>query len=316
VRTEVVVAGFGSAYREAQLMRALVVTPDTPHGVVLGEVADPVPTPHEVLVRVEHSSLNFGDVSNVTSGTPGTVPGWDASGVVVTPAADGSGPEAGQRVLTFGYAGAWATLRAVPAEELAVVPDSVGLAVAAALPVAGVTALRALRAAGSLLGRRVLVTGASGGVGRYAVQLAALGGAHVVASARRGDGLAALGAAEVVDTLDGLAPVDVVLDNVGGRALVAAWTALAPGGVIQSIGWTSGEPAEFPVYGTVRPGQRLHGFQAGAAFGADLGYLLELVAGGRLTVDVGWQGSWRWFDEAAEALLARKIAGKAVLDLD
>ncbi|MGH8277258.1 MAG: zinc-binding dehydrogenase, partial [Steroidobacteraceae bacterium] len=98
--------------------------------------------------------------------------------------------------------------------------------------------------------------------------------------------------------------------------LVEAWTALAPGGVLRSIGWTSGEPAVLPVYGTVGPAKSLVSFQAGIAFGADLAYLLDLVAQRRLTVDVGWRGSWRQFDEAVAALLGRKFVGKAVLDHD
>ncbi|MGH3775646.1 MAG: zinc-binding dehydrogenase [Pseudonocardiaceae bacterium] len=297
-------------------MRALVVTPGSPSGLVLGEAPDPAPAPDEALIEIEHSSLNFGDVSGGPGATPGSVPGWDGSGVVVKAAEDGSGPAAGARVLTFGYAGAWASRRAVPAAELAVVPAAVDLAVAAALPVAGVTALRALRRSGALLGRRVLVTGASGGVGRYAVQLAALGGAYVIAAARRGEGLAELGAREVVAGPGGLGPVDVVLETVGGSTLVEAWSALEPGGVLQSIGWTSGEPAVLPVYGTVGPAKSLVSFQAGIEFGADLAYLLDLVSEGQLTVDVGWRGSWRQFDEAVAGLMGRKFAGKAVLDHD
>ncbi len=297
-------------------MQALVVSPGSPSGLVLGEAPDPVPARNEALVQVENSSLNFGDVSGAAGGKPGSVPGWDAAGVVLRAAEDGSGPAEGQRVVTFGYAGGWARLRAVPAEELAIVPESVDLGVAAALPVAGVTALRALRGAGPLLGRRVLVTGASGGVGRYAVQLAALAGAHVIAAARRGAGLAELGVAEVVASPDGLAPVDAVIENVGGPTLVAAWAALAPDGVLRSIGWTSGEPAVIPPYGTVGLAKSLMPFQAGSAFGPDLAYLLELLAAGRLTVDVGWRGSWRRFDEAVAGLLDRRFAGKAVLDHD
>lgn len=107
--------------------------------------------------------------------------------------------------------------------------------------------------------------------------------------------------------------MDVVVENVGGAQLVAAWNALATGGTLQSIGWTSGQPAEFPPYGTVGPAKSLAAFQAGVAFGSDLAFLLDLVVAGRLAVDVGWRGSWQRFDEAATALLGRQVAGKAVL---
>ena len=296
-------------------MRALV-TDQT--GVRLREVPDPVRDPDQVLVGVQHASLNFGDVSaaRAPDAVDGHVPGWDASGVVVQAARDGSGPAVGDRVLTFGYDGAWAELRQVPTSELAVVPDGVDLAVAAALPVAGVTALRALQRSGSLLGKRVLVSGASGGVGRFAVQLAARAGAQVVAQAQRGAGLAELGADQVVVTLDQLDPVDVVIDTVGGSLLVTAWQRLKTGGVIQSIGWTSGESATFPVYGTVGPAKSLTAFTAGIGFGPDLALLLGLVASGDLTVDVGWRGSWFRFDDAVDELLGRRVTGKAIIDIE
>jgi len=117
-------------------------------------------------------------------------------GVVISAAADGSGRPAGTRVVTFGYSGGWAELRAADTAEVAAVPSAVDLGLAAAIPAAGVTALRALRRLGPVAERRVLITGASGGVGRFAVQLAARAGAHVIASVgnpERGDGLARLG---------------------------------------------------------------------------------------------------------------------------
>ncbi|HEY4408648.1 MAG TPA: zinc-binding dehydrogenase [Acidimicrobiia bacterium] len=298
-------------------MLALVTTPDAPSGLALEKVPDPVAAAGELVVDVAHSSLNHGEVVAARSGgATGAVSGWDASGVVGASAADGSGPPAGERVVTFGYGGAWAQRRAVAASETAVVPDSVDLAVAAALPVAGVTALQALRRSGSLLGKRVLITGASGGVGRFAVQLAARAGAHVVAAARRGEGLADLGASEVVADLDGLDPVDVVIENVGGPVLVQAWERLSPGGILQSVGWTSGEPATLAPYGTVGPAKSLVAFQVAGPFGPDLAYLLDLVARGALTVDVGWRGSWRQIDDATNALLDRNVIGKAVIDID
>ncbi|MET0132262.1 MAG: zinc-binding dehydrogenase [Kibdelosporangium sp.] len=297
-------------------MRALVTTPDTKFGLALREAPDPVPAPGQVVVEVKHASLNYGDVGYAPTLPEGIVQGWDAAGVVVRAAADGTGPAVGARVVTRGDNGAWAEKRVVDTDDLAVVPDEVDLAVAATLPVAAVSALRALRDSGVLSGKRVLVTGAAGGVGRYAVQLAAMEGAHVVASSRRGEGLAEFGAKEVVSTLDDVEPVDIVLDNVGGPTLVRAWELLKPGGVLQSIGWTSLAPATFPPYATVGPAKSLRAFQVGGGFGKDLEYLVGLVVAGKLTVDVGWQGSWREFDDAAAALVGRQVTGKAVIDID
>ncbi|MCT9933249.1 zinc-binding dehydrogenase [Planotetraspora sp. A-T 1434] len=297
---------------------ALVVNSDA-SGMRMGEIPDPVPQPNEALVDVRHVSINHGDL-RVDVRPPGTVLGCDASGVVARAAADGSGPAAGTRVVAFSV-GAWARRIAVGTNELAEVPASIDLAHAAALPLAGITALRTLRAAGPILGRRVLVTGASGGVGRMAVQLAAHGGAHVIASvgtAERGEGLAALGAHEVVVGLDGIdRPVDLILDNVGGPQLVAAWGLLAPGGNVQSIGWVSGEPAVFPPYSTFSLGaaRTLSSFGDASDVGPDLATLVDLVATGALVIEVGWRGPWDRVDEAADALAGRRLAGKAVLDV-
>jgi NADPH:quinone reductase len=297
-------------------MRALVTTPDTKFGLQLKEAPDPVASPGQVIIDVRFASLNHGDVGMAGQDAEGKVPGWDAAGVVTQAAADGTGPAAGTNVLAYAPDGAWAQRRAVNVADLAVVPDDVDLAVAATLPVAGVTALRALRQSGSIEGKRVLITGASGGVGRYAVQLAKIEGAHVVAHARRGEGLAELGADEVVSDLDNLEPVDVVVENIGGSVLVRAWELLKAGGVLQSIGWTSLEPAVFPPYSTVGPKKSLLAFHAGDGYASDLEHLLKLVAEGRLQVEIGWRGSWTDFDEAAAALFGRQVSGKAVIEID
>jgi NADPH:quinone reductase-like Zn-dependent oxidoreductase len=205
--------------------------------------------------------------------------------------------------------------------SLAVLPDNVDVGAAATLPVAGVSALRALRACGPLLGKRVLITGASGGVGRYAVQLAHQAGAHVIAvvgSEARGKGLKELGADEVVVGLDPVqAPVHAVLDNVGGPQLVRAFQLLAPGGLVQAIGAASREPSTFPPYGFVGPDRGIVGFMMlqHGPLGDDLQYLVGLLAGGKLDPQIDWRGSWERAAEAEQLLLARKIAGKAVLDI-
>jgi NADPH:quinone reductase-like Zn-dependent oxidoreductase len=301
-------------------MRAVIVDPEVPGGLRLGEAPEPEPQANQALVAVQHITLNYGDVNGARNRPAGFVPGWDASGTVLTRASNGDGPPDGARVVTTaGTQGGWAERRAVDVDELAVVPEGVDLAEASTLPVAGVTALRALRRSGPLLGRRVLVTSAAGGVGRFAVQLAALGGAHVIASVgspARGEALRDLGADEVVVGLDGVAgPLHVVIDNVGGQQLAGAFQLLGEGGVIQSIGWTSGEEAVFAPYSTVGMRRSIEAFTKGPRSGADLEYLLALMVDGRLRVDIGWRGPWQQIAEAVEALFGRKVAGKAVLDV-
>lgn len=305
-----------------RLMRALVYNPDVPQGLELGDVPEPEARPSEALIGVAAVSLNFADVAFLRDRqAPGAVPGFDAAGVVLAAATDGSGPPAGTRVVTFGWSGAWAERRAGDTAELAVVPDTVELGVAAAIPVAGVTALRALRQLGSLVGRRVLITGASGGVGRFAVQLAARAGAHVVASVgspERGEGLSALGAAEVVVGLDRIAePVYGALDNVGGRTLADVYALLEPGGSVQSVGMASLEPTtiDFEQARLRGGGTRIEAFAIGPHFGPDLAFLLGLVDAGQLDAQIGWRGPWEKAADAAAALLGRQVRGKAVLEV-
>ena len=166
-------------------VRAVVADPGAPAGLRLADVQAPRPSAREVVIEAHHASLNRGDLNDVRSGrvAPGSVVGSDVAGVVVRAAKDVAGPAVGARVVAL-TSGAFARRVVVDVDALAEVPDAVDLAIAAALPVAGVAAIQALRA-GSLetpvKGSRVLVTGASGGVGRFAVQLAAYGGAHVIA---------------------------------------------------------------------------------------------------------------------------------------
>ncbi len=179
-------------------MRALVSKQSSPYAE-LAEVPDPAPRHDQALVEVEAFSLNRGETRRLESLEPGTVTGWDLAGVVQQPAPDGSGPPAGARVVGMVPAGAWAERAAVETDWLAELPAAVSFEQAAALPVAGLTALRALELGGFLVEKRVLVTGASGGVGRFAIQLAKLAGAQITALARRTEGLKELGADAVIE---------------------------------------------------------------------------------------------------------------------
>ena len=221
--------------------------------------------------------------------------------------------------------GAWAELAAVKTEHLAELPEGITFEQAAALPVAGLTALRSLEVAGFVLGKRVLITGASGGVGRFAIQLAKLAGAHVTGIARRTEGLKELGADELRPEIDPEGPVyDAVVDAVGGPVLGTALTRVAPRGTVVSFASTVTDPVSYPSRELFAraPGARLYGFYLFAELdhtrsgGADLRRLADLVAEHRLDPQIDLTLSWTEAQKAIEALLDRRVNGKAVLTVD
>ncbi|MEB8339499.1 zinc-binding dehydrogenase [Streptomyces endophyticus] len=304
-------------------MRALVVDHGEARPVRFADVDEPVPSSDEALVEIRHIGLNFGELNYVDQWPAGAVHGHDAAGVVVRAASDGSGPPEGTRVAVGMAPHAWAERVAVSPASLGTVPEGVDLADAAALGIAGVTPFRVLRTR-SLLARNVLVTGASGGVGHFAVQLAALAGARVTAlvgSPDRAAGLRELGADKVLTDLSDLAETeyrfDLVLDTVGGPLLAQAWSSLAEGGTIHLVGYSSGQDTTFPsgvLFGFGEP-RSIATYGDMTPTGGELTDLLGLMAAGRLSAPVGLRGDWRDVGDAVQALFARKVHGKIVLDV-
>ncbi len=306
-------------------MLALIAAPGAPSNIDLREVADPDPQHDEALVRVRAISLNRGESRNLGTKQDGEETGWDLAGVVERAAADGSGPQAGARVVGLMRAGAWAQLAAVETRNLAELPAGVTFEQAATLPVAGLTALSALDTIGSVVGTRVLVTGASGGVGRFAVQLAHLAGAHVTgvsASPERAKGLLELGADDVIHDLEPTgSEFHGIIEGVGGASLGAAIQRVAPEGTVVSFASSDPAPVQYPsraLFGRAS-GARIVGLfifakvTASGGCASDLARLAGLVADGRLDCSIDEVRPWQDAAGAIEALMDRRVSGKIVL---
>ncbi|GCE13706.1 zinc-binding dehydrogenase [Tengunoibacter tsumagoiensis] len=311
-------------------LRAIVVDPSAPARLALKEISAPTPSPSEALVRVAAFSLNLGEVRGITTAQAGYCPGWDLSGVVEQSAADGSGPQTGKRVVGWVRSGAWAELVAVPTQNLAEIPEKVSFGKAATLPIAGLTALRALEKGGNLLDKKVLITGATGGVGHLAVQLAHHAGARVVGVARRPEGESFVldaGAHEVVVgeqilSASQFGPYHLIIDSVGGKVLGQALGMLAPGGTCVNFGASEGAEVTFDlrkfflVGGATFYGLIIFYELARRPGAEDLASLARMIDDGRLLPQIAIETSWTQTSEVVQKMLNREITGKAVLCIE
>jgi NADPH2:quinone reductase len=304
-------------------MLALVNTPNGSAPIELREIPEPAPGRDESLVEVHAFSLNRGELSSFARNKEGWVPGQDIAGVVLRQAANGKGPPAGARVVALVDEFGWAEQAAVPSHRMAVLPENVGFSQAATLPVAGLTALRTLRHGGALVGRRVLITGAAGGVGTLAVQIAAHSGARVTAvvgRAERGGGLKDLGATEIVEGIGNAeGRFALILESGGGASLAKAIELVEPRGTVVVYGNSSAEPTTLS-FANFRgaPNSRIQTFsyftsEAEERFAPDLALLVSLIAEGSLKPRIGAERSWRDILQVADELRNRRVAGKAVL---
>jgi NADPH:quinone reductase len=304
-------------------MLAVVNTPNGTSPVEIREVPEPEPAANEALVEVRSFSLNRGELRLFQIRPEGWRPGQDIGGVVVQQAANCSAPETGARVVALTDNAGWAERAAIPAHRMAVLPDNVLLEEAAALPVAGLTALRTLRHGAPLLGKRVLITGAPGGVGHLATQIAARSGARVTAvigGVERGRHLQ--GAEEIVEGIDKVqGSFALILESAGGLSLAAAIAHIEAKGTIVVFGNSSGEPIPFSFRDLAEhPNARIQGFsyftsEAEERFAPDLALLVALVADGSLKPHLV-EHSWREIARVGPQLRDRQIRGKAVFHID
>jgi NADPH2:quinone reductase len=308
-------------------VRALVVSPSTPGRLALRDVPEPEPAPNEALVRVQATSLNPGECRRVAREQDGYRPGWDFAGVVERAAGNGEGPKEGTRVVGNRSGGSWTELVAHRADWLAPIPDQVTTEQAACLPIAGLTPLRALEQGGFLLERNVLITGASGSVGAFAIQLARLAGARVTglvrrperAQAARENGAHHVAVGEDANAAREHGPFDLVLDGQGGAYLATALNLLAKDGKVVFFGTSAShevhlDPRDF----YLRGGGTLYGLalshelsKRGPA--GDLARLMRLLGEGRLALRIDAEGSWHEAGALVQQQLDRAHVGKIVM---
>lgn len=303
-------------------MRGHVTDPNAPDGLAFVEdLPEPDPFPDELVLQVEAYAVNRGELFLLGQRPDGWQPGQDVAGTVMAAAADGSGPPEGARVVGVVPGAGWSERVTVATNHVAVLPDDVVTDAAASLPIAGLTALRALRHGGMVLGRDVLVTGATGGVGSFAVQLARDAGAHVTAQVsgpERVDEARSLGADDVTWDLDDdePGPFHLTLDGVGGATLTTAVHRSAPGATVVTYGSVGGAAElALPDFGRA-PLVTIVGFFHSIpeeTKGEDLAILVDLVDEGRLRPRLGRVEDWSRTREVLQALRDREVRGRAVL---
>jgi putative PIG3 family NAD(P)H quinone oxidoreductase len=324
-------------------MRAVAPwNPDAPKQVVLIEWPEPEAGPGEVVLEVRATALNRADLLQVAGHYPPPpgetpVPGLEAAGVVASVGPGVEGWRPGDRAAALLAGGGHAERVAVPAGQLLAIPANLGFREAAALPEAAITAWTNLVAEGKLrAGEWVLISGATSGVGTFAVQLARELGARPIAAGRDPERLALLAGlgAEALVALDetlpdavravtGGAGARLALDLIGGRWLPPLLAALAPGGRCILVGLVAGRRAELDLglllqrrlelRGSVlRPRPRAEKAELVAAFSA---FAAGRLADGRLRPVIAGTYPFERIAAAYEDLAAGGRVGKLVLDV-
>jgi NADPH:quinone reductase-like Zn-dependent oxidoreductase len=292
------------------MQAARLVSPGGPEALILEEVETPVPGPGDALVRVHAAAITRDELAWPVDRLP-AIPSYEVAGEVVAIAPDVEATRVGEDVYaltSFDRDGAAAEFVAVAASLLSPKPRGLDHIGAAAVPMAAESAWQGLFDHGSLReGQRVLILGAAGGVGHIATQLARLRGAHVIgtASAAAAETARGFGAHEVVEHFDGIDPVDLVFDTVGGAALASVASVVRDGGRIVSI---AEEPPEMPegrnieaVYFVVEPN------------GGQLTEITRLVDEEELRPAIDSVFPLTEVRDAFERSMARGKAGKVVL---
>ena len=306
-------------------MLALVADPSASPALTLADVPEPSARPGQLVVRMEASSINRGEIRTAGGQPPGKAIGWDVVGTVVALGDGVTEFQVGQRVLSLATTGgAFAELVALPAEWTTPLPSSADTVLAATLPVAGVTAVNVLRLARVHAGDRVLISGAAGGVGLLAVQLALDAKATVtgqVSSERRAATVRELGAEALIHPGDG-SPVDgefdVVLDSIGGPMFAPLLRTAALRGRVVVFGNSADAESTFRVEDFYTKAVTIYGFRVFQSVPPeqgvrDLAALADQVAAGQLKIFVQATAPLAEALPLIRDLYDRKVTGKVVI---
>ncbi|NOW48781.1 NADPH2:quinone reductase [Novosphingobium sp. SG751A] len=315
----------------------------TPDVLILEEVQRPVAGPGQALIRVEAAGVNFADVVQRGHGYyPASITLPAIAGSEFIGWIDSVGPgvtlQTGTRVIGSCPGAGYAEYVAVPAVQLASVPEDLPAAVALALFIQGLTAWFMLTEAAKLAaGEAVLIPSAGGGVGSLAVQIAAdLGAGHIVALASSEQNrhyAHAAGATAVIDssqsdwsdeitrTLNGRA-LDIVLDRGGGKSMLAGLSLLGPFGRLVVFGSSDGQLLDVPVGGLLERSISVTGFFLATYFahrpqvlGAALDALVQRWREGRVKPLLGPSFALGEAAAAHALLESRTASGKIVLEV-
>ena len=297
------------------------------------EHPDPVPGPGDLLVSVAAAGINAADLMQrrglypAPPGAPADIPGLEFAGVVVAVGTHTTRHKLGDRVMGITGGGGQGQLVAVPESIALPVPDTVGWDQAGGFPEAFSTAYDALVTQGRMgVGDRVLISGAAGGVGTAAVQLARRAGAHVVASVRseeRRPDVVRLGADEVIDP-DAIAehgPYDVSLELVGGANVAAVVPLMSVGGRMVVIGVGAGAKVELNLLSLMASRSTIGGSmlrartveEKAAVAWAVSEHAVPLLAEGKVTVPVADRLPMHRAEEAYERFATGGKFGKIIL---
>jgi NADPH:quinone reductase-like Zn-dependent oxidoreductase len=321
-------------------MKAAVYTEYGPPDVVeIKDLEKPVPSDDEVLIAIRAASVNALDMHAV-SGTPFLVRmmfglrrpkdsrlGVDVAGVVEAVGKNITEFKPGDAV--FGNCrGAFAEYRCAPASALVMKPEGVTFEQAASLPVAGFTAMQALRKGGIRSGQTVLVNGAGGGVGSFAVQIAKSFGARVtgVTSARNADFVRAIGADQIIDyTREDFAQLghryDLILDCYATRSLLTCRRLLNPNGAYVVIGGPMGRAIDPLLLAIKCPvlswfgSRKLHVLFARRSKD-DLATLIGLVKDGKIAPAIDRRYRLSEIRDALRHLMEGNVRGKISVTMD